>query len=117
MKRYLFLAAAVLIFPPGGAEGQTLDQLRTMQASGDVAGARAALAKAVETRPNDVAALTNYAEFLQHYGDPACKDVYQKLLVALRGSGETARAAVISRRVALMDLATSKGTAAPAQSN
>ena len=44
------------------------------EASGDSAGARAALARAAQENPNDVSALTGYAEFLERYGDPACRE-------------------------------------------
>jgi hypothetical protein len=88
-----------------------------MEASGDVAGARAALARAAEGNPQSVTALTDYAEFLQRYGDPGCKEAYTKLLAALRQSGDTARAAVIQRRLALLDLMAGDGpqSASPSQ--
>jgi hypothetical protein len=75
-----------------------------MEASGDTAGARAALARAAQSNPNNVADLTAYAEFLDRYGDPASRDAYARLLTALRGSGDTARAGAIARRMAVLDL-------------
>jgi hypothetical protein len=86
------------------AFGQSLDQIRKMEASGDIAGARAALSRAAEGNPNDVAALTNYAEFLERYGDPATRQAYTRLLPLLRQRGDTAAAATIARRLAVLDL-------------
>jgi hypothetical protein len=87
-----------------GLNGQNLDPIGKMEASGDAAGARAALARAVETDPGGITALTNYAQFLERYGDPTCREVYSRLLTALRQSGDTARAEAVSRRLALFDL-------------
>src|SRR5664280_2098493 len=109
MKLYSVVAAVLLTFASSGLRGQNLDQARKMEKSGDVAGARAMLAAAVDATPGNIAALTNYAEFLQRYGDPACREAYTKLLAALRQSGDTARAAVIAKRVALFDLLASSG--------
>jgi hypothetical protein len=71
---------------------------------GDAVGARAALAQEVRDHPNDVGALTNYAEFLDRYGDPECRDAYRKLLSAIENSGNSARAGAIARRLARLDL-------------
>jgi hypothetical protein len=75
-----------------------------MEAAGDVAGARGVLAHAAESNPRSVPALTAYAEFLERYGDPAASDAYSKLLTALQQSGDTARAAVVGKRLALLEL-------------
>ena len=112
MTRLSFFAAVVLTSASSGLFGQNLDQIGKMEASGDVAGARAALAQAVDGNPGSLSALTNYAEFLQRYGDPACREVYTRLLTALRQSGDTARAAVISKRLALFDALDGKQPAA-----
>jgi hypothetical protein len=86
------------------ALGQNLDQIRKMEASGDIAGARTALSRAAEGSPNDAAALTNYAEFLERYGDPASRQAYTRLLVLLRQRADTAAASTIARRLAVLDL-------------
>jgi hypothetical protein len=96
----LLLAAA----SPSLRGYQGLDQVQKMEASGDTAGARAALARAAEARPNDTAASFAYAEFLERYGDPASREVYAKLLAALRNSGDAARTATVARRLAALDL-------------
>jgi hypothetical protein len=104
MKLISAFATVLLTFASSGLQGQNLDQLRKMEASGDVAGARAALAHAVDSDPASVTALTDYAEFLERYGDPAGAEAYTRLLTALRRSGDTVRAAAIAKRIALLDL-------------
>ncbi|HLK64051.1 MAG TPA: hypothetical protein VKU19_11460 [Bryobacteraceae bacterium] len=88
--------------PVWGQQGA--DAIRKMELSGDTMGARTALARAVANSPNSIPALTAYAEFLERYGDSSCRDVYNKLLTALRNSGNNARAGVIAERLASLDL-------------
>jgi len=78
----------------------TLDRARQMEASGDPLGARALLAQAAQSAPGDVTALTEYAEFLDLYGDPAAKDAYVKLLAALDGPANRQHRARVARRLA-----------------
>ena len=66
---YVFLILASASFPIRGE--QSLDAIQKMEASGDTVGARTALARAAQASPNNVAAWTAYAEFLDRYGDPA----------------------------------------------
>src|SRR5579871_3350592 len=91
---------------------QTPDQVRKLEASGATEEARAELQRAAENRPNDVSALTQYAEFLDRYGDPASREAYGKLLNRVRQTGDTARAAGIARRLAALDLLAGDRTAA-----
>jgi len=81
---------------------QSPDSISKMEAAGDTLAARTALARAAES--NSVPALTQYAEFLERYGDPGARDAYRKLLTALRSSGDSQRAASIARRLAIQDL-------------
>ena len=62
---------------------QSLDHARQLEESGDGAGARALLANATQSAPGDIAALTEYAEFLDRHADPAALEAYGKLLAAL----------------------------------
>src|ERR1035438_8771762 len=105
MKASLFYAIVVLAsaFSPMRGE-QSLDSIQKMEASGDTMGARAALARATQASPNSAAVWTAYAEFLDRYGDPGAREAYGNLLTALRDSGDTARAATVSRRLAMLDL-------------
>ena len=107
MKLFSALATIWLGFASFVLSGQDLDQIRKMEASGDVAGARTALAHAAEGNPRSLPALAAYAEFLQRYGDPSAKEAYNKLVAALRQSGDNARATSIAKRVALLDLVAS----------
>ena len=70
---------------------------------------RAALAQAARANPNNVAAQTAYAEFLDRYGDPAAAGAYRQLLTALRNSGDTARAAAVEHRARIFDLLAGSG--------
>ena len=114
MKLYSALATVWLIFASAGLQGQDLEQVRKLEASGDAAGARALLARAAQSSPRNVAALTAYAEFLQRYGDPGAKDAYNKVLAALKQSGDNTRTAVITKRLSLLEL-TATDTPAPAE--
>jgi hypothetical protein len=105
MRAFRFFAGSVLILSPSLVRGQSAsDSIQKMEVAGDTAGARAALAKAAEANPNSIPALTRYAEFLERYGDPGARDAYEKLLGALRTSGNKDRAAAISRRLVVLDL-------------
>ena len=78
---------------------QTLDEARQLERVGDAMRARAVLARAAQAAPNDVTALSEYAEFLDRYGDPACRDAYRKLLDAMEQSGDSARQGARCRTV------------------
>ena len=113
MKRPSVLFILVLTLGLGASFGeQSSDPIRKMEASGDTLGARTALARAVESNPNSVPALTAYAEFLERYGDPAARQAYEKLLTTMRGAGDSARAGVIARRLAALDLLAGDSAAA-----
>ena len=84
MKLVSILGVVLLTLASWCVEGQSLDQVRKMEASGDVSRARSILAHAVEANPKSVSALTEYAQFLESYGDPACREVYTHLLEVLR---------------------------------
>src|SRR5581483_11394161 len=104
MKLSCVFAALLLTYATQGLWGESLDQIRKMEAAGDFAGARAALSHDLDSNPNSVSSLTNYAEFLERYGDPGCREIYNRLATALRRSGDSAHADAVAQRVALMDL-------------
>ena len=105
MKVFPVFIALVLTSATPVLRGQAnLDQIRKMEASGDRSGARAALLRAAQAEPNNVTVLTEYAEFLDRYGDPAARPAYHKLLEAVKNSGDTARAAAVSHRIEVLDL-------------
>src|SRR5438445_6930205 len=104
MKAAWIVVLIVLASAPPASQGaQSLDQTHQMESSGDSAGARVALARAVQHNPGDVGALTAYAEFLDRYGDPAAREAYSKLLARLRTSGDSARSAAIAKHLAVLD--------------
>jgi hypothetical protein len=78
----------------------TLERARQLEKSGDALGARTLLARAAQSAPNDVTALTEYAEFLDGYGDPARQEAYAKLLAALDKPGQRQRRQAVARRLA-----------------
>src|ERR1035438_3796014 len=105
MKASLFYAIVILASASSPILGeQSLDSIQKMEASGDTMGARTALARAAQAGPNNVAAWTAYAEFLDRYGDPGAREAYGKLLAALRNGADSARAATVSRRLPGLDL-------------
>ena len=93
---------------------QTLDEARRLEHSGDAPQARALLARAAQSAPNDVTAQTEYAEFLDSYGDPGARAAYGKLLAALERSGDSGRRAAVTQRLMVLDLMAGDKTAAAA---
>ena len=83
--------------------GQDLDTLQRGDSQGDGA-TRSALARAAQRSPADVKALSEYAEYLDRYGDPDAREAYSSLLAALRRSGDPARAAATAKRLLILDL-------------
>src|SRR5579864_4884288 len=83
---------------------EALERARQLEKSGDVVGARAALAAAVQREPGNAEALTDYAEFLTRYGDPDARATYQKALEALEKSGDRTKLAGVARELVILDL-------------
>jgi len=83
---------------------QNLTEVKRLEAAGDLAGARAGLLAAVTRNQSDISALTNYGEFLERYGDPASRPIYNQLLNALEQKRDSAAAAAVARRLAALDL-------------
>ncbi|MEO7653797.1 MAG: hypothetical protein ABIZ80_25345, partial [Bryobacteraceae bacterium] len=83
---------------------ETLDRARQLAKSGDPLGARAILARTAQSSPDNVASLTEYAEFLDRYGDPSARAVYGKLLDVLEKSGDNQRRASVAQRLVSLDL-------------
>src|SRR5664279_5555037 len=96
MKASLLYATVIFVFACSPLAGE--------QDASDSMGARMALARAALGNPNSATAWSAYAEFLDRYGDPGAREAYGKLLEALRNGGDSARAATVARRLALLDL-------------
>src|SRR5579875_1522209 len=101
--RFSFLFSLFGLFLVTGASGQNSDTTRKLDISSDLAGARSALARAAESRPNDAAAWTTYAVFLDGHGDPAARQAYARSLPLLEKS-DPATAASVARRMAALEL-------------
>ena len=97
-------AVLILLFLSSLTADDTLDKARQIEKSGDVSGARAALAAAVQRSPGDVDALTGYAEFLVRYGDPDARGVYTKAFEAIEKSGDRDKLANVARELTILDL-------------
>jgi hypothetical protein len=104
MRKRLSIVALFNIALGTAVYAQNVDQIRKMEAAGDIAGARAVLLRAAEGRPNDSAALTSYADFLQRYGDPAARQAYSRLLTVLQQKGDLPGSAIVARRLAALDV-------------
>lgn len=105
MKGLFVFAAGVLTYVACSvATAQSLGEIRKMEVSGSTAEARAVLARTAQSNPRNTAALMEYAEFLERYGDPAARDEYAKLLAAPGMSADSARAGEVARRLIILDL-------------
>src|SRR5579859_586285 len=83
---------------------EALERARQLEKSGDVVGARTALAAAVQREPGNAEALTGYAAFLIRYGDPDARATYQKAFAALEKSGDRTKLAGVARELVILDL-------------
>jgi hypothetical protein len=83
---------------------ESLDRARQLTKSGDAVAARTLLAQAARSNPNDLTSLSEYAEFLDRYGDPAVRAAYGKWLDALGSSGDSAKRAAVAQRLIALDL-------------
>jgi hypothetical protein len=108
--------AAILFFVCSAAvtlvQAQEVDRALQLEKSGDAAGARMVLAKAVQSAPSDLGTLTQYAAFLERYGDPEARTVYRLLLTQSNKSGDRTHAVEATRRLVLLDLSAGDRTAA-----
>ncbi len=69
---------------------------------------RAALQRAAQSNPNDVAAATAWARYLEGHGDPGARAAYDKLLPL----GDNAQKQAAARRLAMLDLIAGDNAAA-----
>ncbi|HXM40091.1 MAG TPA: hypothetical protein VN924_02500, partial [Bryobacteraceae bacterium] len=97
MKSFLIVFLLVFVLTLRGSE--TLERARQLEESGDRAGARTLLAQAAQGAPGDIAALTEYAEFLDYHADPAAIEAYSKLLAALDQPKHRRQRAAVAQRM------------------
>jgi hypothetical protein len=95
-------AFSFLLIPPAEAASAEARRALQMEEAGDAAGARQLLLNAVQAKPNDLAALTDWAEFLDHYHDLAARDAYRKWLALLPAGSADAKKPL--RRLVCLDL-------------
>src|ERR1017187_6498085 len=98
MKAFSIVFLFVFVLALQGS--QNLERARQLAESGDGPGARALLAHAAQSAPDNIAALTEYAEFLDCHPDPAAIEAYSKLLAALDQSTHRRERAAVARRMA-----------------
>ena len=98
------LSLRLLALTLGFAGGCVAQEARQLEAKGDALGARTALEGLVRSAPGDTAALATYAEFLDRRSDPAARETYEKLLEALKSSGDGSKTAQVARRLVVLDL-------------
>src|SRR6266436_790386 len=104
MKAPSAIVITCLIFGSVLSGSESLDRARQLSKSGDTSGARTLLAQAARSNPNDITSLSEYADFLDRYGDPGARAAYGKLLDALSSSSDSTRRAAIAKRLITLDL-------------
>src|SRR6266851_5389472 len=104
MKTLSAIVFTCLIFSSALSASESLDRARQLTKSGDTSGARTLLAQAARSNPNDITSLSEYADFLDRYGDPGARAAYGKLLDALSSSSDSTRRAAVARRLITLDL-------------
>ncbi|MEX2260340.1 MAG: hypothetical protein WD696_00235 [Bryobacteraceae bacterium] len=109
MKALPSLSFLLLVLVPLGYGDELSDRVRQLEKSGDAREARTLLAQSAKNNPKDVAALIQYAEFLDRYNDPEARSVYGKALAALGTSGNAQERARIAKRLEVLNLLAGDG--------
>src|SRR5579871_1409438 len=104
MKRSSVVAILFVLNGSAMLADENTDRAAQLENTGDAAGARAVLVKAVEAAPTNPGTLGAYASFLERYGDPEARAVYRKLFAESNRSGDKAHAQEAARRLVILDL-------------
>src|SRR5713101_7589203 len=112
MKSLSIVACTYLTVSSALLGSESLDRARQLAKAGDGAAAQTLLAQAVRSNPSDITSLSEYAEFLDRYGDPGTRAAYGKLLDALGSSGDSAKRASVAKRLIALDLLAGDNVAA-----
>src|SRR5216684_1120665 len=112
MRGFSAIVFSVFTFGSALVASDSLDRARQLTNSGDSLGAKTLLAQAAQSNPKDITVLSEYAEFLDRYGDSGARGAYEKLLDALGGSGDPAWRAAVARRLVTLDLLAGDSAAA-----
>src|SRR5689334_12017681 len=103
MKAFSAIVFTCFAFSSALFGSESLDRARQLTKSGDALAARTLLAQAARSNPSDITSLSEYAEFLDRYGDPNARAAYSKLLDAL-SAGDSGKRAAVARRLVALDL-------------
>src|SRR5262245_46677048 len=103
MKALSAIIITCLSFGSVLSGSETLDRARQLLKSGDAPAAKTLLARAARRNPKDVTTLSEYAEFLDQFGDPGARVAYAKLLDAL-GTGDAAKRTAVAKRLIALDM-------------
>ena len=71
MKSFSGTVLVCLALGSTALASESLDRARQMLKAGDSLGAKTLLAQVAQRNSNDIVSLSEYAEFLDHHGDPA----------------------------------------------
>ncbi len=104
MRAFTAVVFSAIAFGSALVASEFLDRARQLTNSGDSLAAKTLLGQAAQRNPKDITVLSEYAEFLDRYGDPAARGAYEKLFEALGASGDPARRAGVARRLVTLDL-------------
>ncbi len=85
----------------GFAQQGLTGQVQQLEARGDVAGAKSLLENALKQNPNDAAAASAYATFLDSHGDSGARAAYEKLVAV---ESDRNRKMAAARRLVELDL-------------
>ena len=114
MKRSAFVGILVVLSMSAIRADENVDRAAQLETTGDAAGARVVLARAVQAAPSDPGTLAAFAAFLERYGDPEARSVYRQLLTVSTKSGDKTHAANAARRLVVLDLLAGDRSAATA---
>src|SRR5882757_7207282 len=104
MKAFSAILFTCLSFGPVLFGSESLDRARQLLKSGDPLAAKTLLAQTAQRNSTDITSLTEYAEYLDRYGDPGARAAYVKLLDALGTGGDAARRLTVTKRLIGLDL-------------
>src|SRR5262245_53419731 len=99
MKALSAIIISCLSFGSVLSGSETLDRARQLLKAGDAPAAKTLLAQAAQRSPGDVTRLSEYAEFLDQFGDPGARGAYGRLLEALGNGGDAARRTAVAKRL------------------
>src|ERR1051325_4953162 len=104
MRRCAITAILCILCGSAIRADENTDRARQLEVTGDAAGARVLLARAVQAAPSNLESLAAYAAFLERYSDPEARNAYRQLLAQSNKSENRTVAADAARRLVILDL-------------